>query len=137
MIRRRTPIARKRKGTAAQLQRAADADWKQLVLERDERCCVRCGAGRYLQAHHIRSRRFKSTRWELANGLTLCRGCHFWVHNHLEADETVAFYEGLGCDYAALKVQSLVRAKGMDYAAVVVALRSALHGTAADTERGE
>lgn len=63
------------------------------VKERDEYTCQRCGkidgewdAGieQYVvvQWAHIHTREYHCTRWELENGLTLCKRCHVWFDNH-------------------------------------------------------
>lgn len=51
--------------------------WRKAVLKRDGKRCRRCMDTRQLQAHHIK--RFAThpeCRWEVSNGITLCRGCH-------------------------------------------------------------
>jgi replicative DNA helicase Mcm len=52
-------------------------DWVKEVKTRDGERCVLCGAGQHLEAHHVFS--FKncvSLRFDLDNGITLCRWCH-------------------------------------------------------------
>ena len=130
-MRRSKPIARKRRvkrkrtGPAAELRERADKIWSARVLERDGYRCRRCGAIRYVQAHHVRSRQHWSTRWVLENGLALCRGCHFGAHNHVEADDRVWFYAQFGLDYGHLKTRSLQSAKGIDVALHIVAMEQA------------
>lgn len=46
-----------------------------LCLERDGYKCRYCGKPGN-QPHHIFSRKFAATRWDLDNLLTLCAGCH-------------------------------------------------------------
>ena len=44
--------------------------------------CEKCGTTQRLTAAHIVSRRHRSTRWDLRNGICLCYRCHmFWAHN--------------------------------------------------------
>lgn len=51
--------------------------WRQAVFKRDRRKCKVCGATRKLQAHHIkRWADFPMLRYEIGNGITLCRKCH-------------------------------------------------------------
>jgi hypothetical protein len=52
-----------------------DILWSKCVKERD-RCCRYNNEYYGLQAHHIRSRSHFSTRWLLANGLTLSNKVH-------------------------------------------------------------
>ena len=61
-------------------------DFKSQVLIRDSFCCVRCGKGRIgprsLHVHHIKSWAGNpDTRADPDNAVTLCRGCHSWVHS--------------------------------------------------------
>lgn len=57
--------------------------WRKAVFERDNYTCqichVRSGGGKavFLNAHHIKGfARFPELRFELTNGITLCRPCH-------------------------------------------------------------
>lgn len=54
----------------------ADTDWALKVKERDGFKCVYCGKDKYLNSHHIFSRKHQGLRWDLENGITLCSGCH-------------------------------------------------------------
>jgi hypothetical protein len=57
-------------------------DWIASVFERDNYTCVKClKTGGQLNAHHIFPwAKFKSKRFDLDNGLTLCVKCHKEVH---------------------------------------------------------
>jgi hypothetical protein len=62
-----------------------DHRWADEVKARDEFTCRRCGrmyqqGDRAIQAHHLFTRTRRSTRYDLENGVTLCTGCHRWVH---------------------------------------------------------
>jgi len=52
--------------------------WRTSVFERDNYTCQRCGdSGCILQAHHIESfAKHKSKRFDINNGITVCRPCH-------------------------------------------------------------
>src|SRR3990167_2560215 len=52
--------------------------WRQQVFERDSYTCQGCGKrGGYLEPHHIKPfAYFPNLRFEISNGLTLCRPCH-------------------------------------------------------------
>jgi 5-methylcytosine-specific restriction endonuclease McrA len=53
-------------------------EWRNAVFERDDYTCQRCGErGGYLEAHHdLPFAYFPEQRFELLNGMTLCRPCH-------------------------------------------------------------
>ncbi len=58
-----------------------DALWSKRVLERDfHRCqfCFKAGT----DPHHIFSRKNLSTRWDINNGVCLCRECHDEAHRN-------------------------------------------------------
>ena len=54
-------------------------DWRKKVYKRDKFKCQMpgCKSKRYLQAHHIRKWSSASMlRYDVSNGITLCRKCH-------------------------------------------------------------
>lgn len=57
-------------------------NWRMSVFERDEFTCKICGqVGGNLQAHHIiRWADSIKLRFEIDNGITLCRNCHKEIH---------------------------------------------------------
>lgn len=64
--------------------------WRESVFKRDGWSCKKCGnkSGKgkfvYLHAHHLKSwTKFSKLRYEIANGITLCRKCHFIIHKNL------------------------------------------------------
>lgn len=60
--------------------------WRSAVLDRDRYCCTDCGKQclRYesgLAAHHLLSyAKHPESRYDVANGVTLCRRCHMARH---------------------------------------------------------
>jgi len=54
------------------------SDWRKSVFERDDYTCCCCGVrGHYLQAHHIKKfADHKELRFDVGNGITLCKRCH-------------------------------------------------------------
>lgn len=52
--------------------------WRETVFDRDNYTCQECGGtGIYIEAHHILSfTDFSHRRFDIANGLTLCKKCH-------------------------------------------------------------
>ena len=57
-------------------------DWRTAVFKRDNFTCAICGqVGGSLEAHHIKPfADFPDDRFELDNGVTLCKKCHRNVH---------------------------------------------------------
>lgn len=57
--------------------------WAAAVKARDGNKCVKCGAVERLHAHHIkRWRQNPALRFDLSNGMTLCKACHDQEHAH-------------------------------------------------------
>lgn len=57
--------------------------WRSRVLRRDDYKCVVCGSDKCLQAHHIIPvRNGRRDKFNVNNGITLCRKCHDLVHIH-------------------------------------------------------
>lgn len=55
--------------------------WRKGVYERDGYKCQVCGTGKDLQAHHKESwKNNKDLRYDVSNGITLCRRCHLEAH---------------------------------------------------------
>lgn len=56
--------------------------WRQDVFTRDKYTCRICGLkGANLNAHHIKSFSiYPELRFELSNGITLCKECHIKLH---------------------------------------------------------
>lgn len=75
-------MSKERQRSRTTWTRILDGLWRKAILKRDQHRCRRCGATDQLQAAHIHSRKFRSTRWDTDNGHCLCAGCHFWAHQH-------------------------------------------------------
>ncbi len=74
-------------GISAESQKArycfAMKEWRRQVFERDNFKCRQCGygKGKILVAHHINPfSEYKNDRYNISNGITLCRPCHELIH---------------------------------------------------------
>ena len=64
-------------------------DWVKSIKERDNECCVLCGANQHLEAHHVFSfKNFIPLRLEPDNGITLCHWCHKKYHAFYNLENT-------------------------------------------------
>ena len=70
-------------------KRSGMVKWAAAVKERDGHICVRCGAAKYVVAHHIRRiEDAPELRCDISNGVTLCRSCHADVHGLSSTPDT-------------------------------------------------
>jgi len=53
-----------------------DQEWRERIKARDNNECVICKRKEFLDCHHILPRENLSTRWNLNNGLLLCKKHH-------------------------------------------------------------
>lgn len=53
-------------------------NWRNEVFERDDYTCQKCNKkGIYIMAHHIKPwSEFRELRYDINNGITLCKECH-------------------------------------------------------------
>lgn len=92
------------------LEKQCEKLWTQRVRDRDS-ACRNCNSDYVLQAHHIRSRAHTSTRYDVSNGLLLCRRCHFMQKVRPE-DFYIMVLEIIGKhEYERLKRKSQVLVK--------------------------
>ena len=59
-------------------------NWRKTIFERDSYTCQVCReVGVYLEAHHIKSwASFPDLRFDIENGITLCKECHSLTDNY-------------------------------------------------------
>ena len=56
-------------------------NWRKNVYKRDKYSCQICGKKKDIVAHHIKAfADYPDLRFNVENGITLCRSCHFKVH---------------------------------------------------------
>lgn len=68
-------------------QTAVYKEWRKQVYERDNYLCQHCGTRKDLHAHHIKTfSKYPELRYEVDNGITLCRPCHGNVHGRVLPD---------------------------------------------------
>lgn len=59
--------------------------WRAEVISRDDRTCQFCASRKNLTAHHIVAASVNADlRYEVRNGITLCRNCHKVLERALE-----------------------------------------------------
>lgn len=57
--------------------------WRKAVKDKDGNTCVKCGVKHGLCAHHIKEwKEYPSLRYDIDNGITLCRSCHMRHHKN-------------------------------------------------------
>ena len=79
-----------RDGSTEEVQRARTSqeyfDWRSAVFARDSMTCQCCGhvgptSGAGMNAHHkYNFSKYKELRYDVDNGITMCRGCHIGFH---------------------------------------------------------
>ena len=64
--------------------------WAKSIKDRDAQC-VKCGSISNLHAHHIVPwNEDIEKRYDFNNGITLCKVCHFDIHNRRENEESTS-----------------------------------------------
>lgn len=58
------------------IDKRLDDAWRVLVKLKAKNKCEVCGKTKYLNAHHIFTRRNKAVRWNVDNGVALCPSHH-------------------------------------------------------------
>ena len=56
-------------------------EWRKNVFKRDNYKCTKCNSEIDLEAHHIKEfSKYKKLRFDIDNGITLCKMCHRNLH---------------------------------------------------------
>lgn len=62
------------------LKREADNLWKEVLMKRYNGKCFACGK-KAIEVHHfVPKQQSVALRYDLKNGIPLCRSCHFQIH---------------------------------------------------------
>ena len=108
--------------TKRPIKKLADGLWALIVRHKCHGRCIACGTTALIQAAHIVSRRYHSTRYRLDNGVPLCAGCHrAYTSDPLGWKQFIDWR--LPGALEILEPAALVVVK-LDYVAVVVALQA-------------
>ena len=97
-------MAKRRKKSAGglpakgRLRDIADSLWSLAVRADWDDCCAICGAGK-CDAHHLVPRQHEATRYDIANGIALCRFCHKFNGNYSPHQNAAGFLHWLGFNY--------------------------------------
>ena len=61
-------------------------NWRKAIFERDNYTCQECGKKNcYLHPHHKKSFiKYPKLRFDVNNGITLCKDCHYLLHTKLK-----------------------------------------------------
>jgi 5-methylcytosine-specific restriction endonuclease McrA len=70
------------------------AMWSRAVKTRDGFKCAHCGSRNNLESHHIFSRRHAMTKYNIDNGITLCKYCHKNIEKNYEMKQWLINYIG-------------------------------------------
>lgn len=65
-----------KKASIKSLKRYCMEIWSEIIRFRDKNKCVLCGNYKYVQAHHLISRKYAPTRYDINCGVSVCSGCH-------------------------------------------------------------
>jgi len=91
--------------------------WKQAVFKKYGKVCSWCGKDKYVQVHHMITRSNYALRWDVRNGVPLCRGHHFYTA-HVDYQEfTDWFARKRPRDFAYIMIKRHSQTKG-DYLAI-------------------
>jgi len=64
--------------------------WKDTVKKRDGNKCLKCEKTENLSCHHIKPwKKYPELRFEVSNGMTLCKVCHGKEEGHLNAENGI------------------------------------------------
>jgi len=106
VAKRQPKKSKKPKTSRKLLEKRLDTAWSESVRKRDV-VCQKCGGGGCLQAHHVFSRRNRSLRWDVENGVTLCLPCHKWWAHRCIGDFYLWFRQKYGEERAAYLEQKV------------------------------
>lgn len=70
--------------TIAKIRNCPDyRHWKKSILKRDNYTCQLCGSIKFIHVHHIMEfSKYPNDRFNIDNGIALCRTCHIQIHKN-------------------------------------------------------
>ncbi len=75
-----------RGGSGAERNMPEYISWRHAVFTRDGYTCQECKSQINIEAHHVKTwAAYPALRFDVANGLTLCKRCHAEKHPYLKA----------------------------------------------------
>ncbi len=115
------------KAMVNRLIRECDKLWRRIILLRSGRKCEICGKTQpvngeilWIQACHIISRTYWSTRWDPKNGIGACQHCH----NHRTIMEWLARTDPKRYEWVIATRQKQVNHRDIDLEKVLAYLRA-------------
>lgn len=123
---------KRNKSPRSKLIAKADELFSKLVRERDGRCQWPGCQSTKIYTHHIFSRRYLQTRWDMENGISLCVHHHsLEAHNNAEEFRDFILKRMGNQRFMALKARAYCRAVPVtvqDIEMVVMGLKGAVNG---------
>lgn len=109
------------------LRRGADLkQWRREIYERDKYQCMKCHViSGFLCAHHVLNwEEHKELRFNISNGITLCRKCHIGFHRRYgykrnTKEHIEHFFADRGFPFHATSVQRILNRISMCYKSAV------------------
>ena len=99
--------------------------WKFVIFKKYGKKCAICGAKKYIQAHHFITRSNYRLRWDVRNGVPLCRGHHFFYAHVKPQDFEEWFITKRPKDLLYIKIAKHSQSK-QDYFAIKLKLEQEL-----------
>ena len=97
----------------AKLRKECDNLWYQAVIERWGTRCEVCGKSASLGHHFFTKSSYGHLRYDIDNGISLCMGCHFTLHNKQDTMITLKIIKKRGQNWLnSLEARAKIRPEG-------------------------